>query len=205
MRTNGNPDTGKMPVRTQSTEATQGQNAPAQGGDLISRRGQSRELERARGGRERYWGPFGVIGRMFDDLDRAFGLDLERTLSRSQGQQQLSTLFRPDLEVFEKDNKLFVRADLPGLRQEDVKIEVDDDVLTISGERKSEHETEREGYYESERSYGYFKRSIRLPEGTDADAIQARFDGGVLEVEAPMAEKKPRGRTVPIGGPKPTK
>jgi HSP20 family protein len=201
MRTNGNPDPSKMPVKGQSGQATAGQNAATQGSDTLTRREQARDLWRGR--RDRSWGPFGMIGRMFEDLDRAFGLDVDRTPGRSPAGQELATLFRPDLEVFERDGKLVLRADLPGLRQEDVKIEVDEGILTISGERKSDYETEREGYYESERSYGYFKRSVRLPEGTNPDEIQAKFDGGVLEIEAPIAEKKPRGRTVPIGGAKP--
>lgn len=200
MRTNGNPASTSMPAKGQSGQAPTGQNATAQGSDMLTRREQARDLSRVR--RDRSWGPFGMIGRMFDDLDRAFGLDLDRTLGRTPARQELASLFRPELEVFEKDGKLVLRADLPGMREEDVKIEVDQGVLTISGERKSDYETEREGYYESERSYGYFTRSIRLPDAAKVDEIQARFDGGVLEIEAPLAEKKPRGRTVPIGGAK---
>jgi HSP20 family protein len=109
-------------------------------------------------------------------------------------------MFRPQVEVFERDNKLIVRADLPGLQEQDVKVEVDEGVLTISGERKNDFEEKREGYFHSERSYGYFQRSVRLPEGIDLNQIQARFDSGVLEVEAPIPEQKPKGRNVPITG-----
>lgn len=200
MRTNGNQDQSRIPAKGQSAQATTGQNAPAQGGHALERRDRPRDLWRGRGGG---WGPFGLIGRMFDDLDRAFGLDVDRPMGRPGGRQELAaSIFRPELEVFEKDGKIVLRADLPGLKAEDVKIEVDDDILTVSGERKSDYESEREGYYESERSYGYFRRSVRLPEGTNPDDIKARFDNGVLEVEAPLAQKKPRGRTVPISGPK---
>jgi HSP20 family protein len=202
MRTNGNQDQSRIPVRGQSSQVTTGQNAPAQGSQRVERHQRPRDLWRGRGGGERSWGPFGLIGRMFDDLDRAFGLEPERSLGRTGGRQDMATLFRPELEVFEKDGKIVLRADLPGLKAEDVKIEVEDDILTVSGERKSDYETQREGYYESERSYGYFRRSVRLPEGTNADEINARFENGVLEVEAPLAQKKPRGRTVPISGAK---
>jgi HSP20 family protein len=218
MRTNGNQDQSSIPAKGQSGQATTGQNAPAQGGRGIERRERPRDLWRGRGGGgERSWGPFGLIGRMFEDLDRAFGLESERGLGRTTGRQDLASLFRPDLEVFEKDGKMVLRADLPGMKPEDVKIEVEADVLTVSGERKSDYETEREGYYESERTYGYFRRSVRLPEGTNAEDVKARFENGVLEVEAPIAQKKPRGRTIPIStgqpgttggtqaGPSPTK
>ena len=81
----------------------------------------------------------------------------------------------------------------PGLAEDDVKIEVEDDVLTVSGERKAEHEQRGEGYHRLERAYGSFSRSLTLPEGVDPEAVQASFDRGVLEVRIPKPEqRKPR-------------
>jgi HSP20 family protein len=92
-----------------------------------------------------------------------------------------------------------VRADLPGLEKNDVKVDIADDVLTIQGERKQEHEEEHEGWYRSERSYGSFYRAVPLPEGTIADSAKANFKNGVLEVtlQAPPKEVS-RGRRLEI-------
>ena len=84
-------------------------------------------------------------------------------------------------------------ADLPGLSEEDVKIELEDRVLTVSGERKAEHATTKEGYRRVERASGSFSRSLTLPEGVDAEAVTASFDRGVLEIRIPKPEqRKPR-------------
>jgi HSP20 family protein len=91
-----------------------------------------------------------------------------------------------------------VRADLPGLKREDVNIEVRDDELILSGERRSEHEESEGGYYRSERSYGSFYRSIPLPEGVDADTAKARFDNGVLEITMQAPQPSGRARRIQI-------
>jgi HSP20 family protein len=93
-----------------------------------------------------------------------------------------------------------LRADLPGLSEEDVNIEVEDRVLTISGERKAEHELSKEGYHRVERAFGSFSRALTLPEGIDPDAVAATFDRGVLEVRIPKPEqRKPRKVTIGVG------
>ncbi len=96
----------------------------------------------------------------------------------------------PAIDVVESDSYFVLRADLPGLSEADVNIEVDDNVLTVSGERKSEHEERTSGYYRVERSSGSFRRSLVLPEGVDADAITATFDKGVLEISVPKPEQR---------------
>jgi HSP20 family protein len=94
-----------------------------------------------------------------------------------------------------------LRADLPGLSEKDVNIELEDNVLTISGQRKAEHEDRKEGYYRVERSSGSFSRSLTLPEGVDPEKVTARFDKGVLEVRIPKPEqRKPRKVTISAGG-----
>jgi HSP20 family protein len=94
-----------------------------------------------------------------------------------------------------------LRADLPGLSEEDVNIELEDNVLTLSGERKSEHEERKEGYYRVERASGTFSRSLTLPEGVNPEGIKASFNRGVLEVRIPKPEeRKPRKVAISVGG-----
>ena len=107
----------------------------------------------------------------------------------------------PAMDLVETDDHYVLRADLPGVSEGDVKIELDDNVLTISGERKSAHKETKEGYYRVERAYGSFSRALTLPEGVDADGISANFDRGVLEVRVPKPEqRKPRKVTISAGG-----
>jgi len=99
----------------------------------------------------------------------------------------------PPMDLVEADDHFVLKADLPGLSEEDVSIEIQDDTLTISGERKTEHEQRERGWYRIERSFGSFSRSLSLPEGVDADAVSAEFDRGVLEIRIPKPEeRKPR-------------
>jgi HSP20 family protein len=151
--------------------------------------------------------PFSLLRRMADDMDRIFqdfGFGptagtpsaLESLFDRDlwRGIPALEQgVWAPQLETFRRGENYVVRADLPGLKKENVNIEVDNDVLTISGERNAEHEEDRAGYYRSERSYGRFLRAIPLPEGVNADQCEASFKDGVLEVTFP-APKSPERR-----------
>ena len=99
----------------------------------------------------------------------------------------------PPMDLVEADDHFLLKADLPGLSEEDVAIEIRDNALTISGERKSEYEKRERGWYRVERATGSFSRSLSLPEGIDPDAVRASFDKGVLEVWIPKPEaRKPR-------------
>ena len=110
----------------------------------------------------------------------------------------------PAMDLVETDDHYVLRADLPGVSEGDVKIELDDNVLTISGERKSAHKETKEGYYRVERAYGSFSRTLKLPEGVDADSISAGFERGVLEVKVPKPEqRKPRRVEIAVGGGEP--
>ena len=103
--------------------------------------------------------------------------------------------------MLKRGNELVVRADLPGLKKEDISIDVADNVLTIHGERREESREEREGYYWHERRAGSFYRSIPLPEGSDTEHARARFSDGVLEVSVPTPreeEESSRGRRIRI-------
>jgi HSP20 family protein len=132
--------------------------------------------------------PFTLMRRLSDDLDQLFG---QFGFGRFAIPNAVAT-WSPQIETFQRNGKLIVRADLPGLDKDSVDVEVNDGVLTISGERKEEHEEDRDGYYRSERSYGQFYRAIPLPEGVDEERCDATFKDGVLEIsfDAPKPEQR---------------
>ncbi len=107
--------------------------------------------------------------------------------------------YAPRMDVYEKDNVIFIKAELPGLKKEDVTVEVDGDELTIRGEAKAEHEVKEEDYYRSERSFGSFYRRMQLPAGVTAEQIEAKLADGVLEVRIPrLAAEKAEVTKVPV-------
>jgi HSP20 family protein len=154
--------------------------------------------------------------RMSDDMDRLFeqfgfgrlGLGLGATVGsllgsdladRSQRLDRGQAFWTPQVETTRRGDRFVVRADLPGIDKDDVHVEVDNDVLTISGERRSEQRDEREGFFRSERSYGSFYRAIPLPEGVSADQCEAKFSDGVLEISLPAPKQSERKtRKIPI-------
>jgi HSP20 family protein len=108
----------------------------------------------------------------------------------------------PAMDLVEGEQEYLLRADLPGLNEQDVKIELQDDVLTISGERKAEQAARKDGYYRIERSSGSFSRSLTLPQGIDPAAVTATFDKGVLEVHVPKpVQRKPHKVEIAVGAP----
>ncbi len=136
--------------------------------------------------------PFNAMRRMTEEMERFFGdFGFGSPFRGFGGSPQLSQqLWSPRIEVDQDGSELTVRADLPGLKKEDVQIEVSDGLVTIQGERRNEREERREGTYHTERSYGHFYRSIPLPEGAIEESAKARFRNGVLEVtiECPPRE-----------------
>lgn len=106
------------------------------------------------------------------------------------------------MDLVEQDGEYVLRADLPGVSESDVKVEVQDGLLTVSGARRSEHEESHEGYRRVERASGSFSRSLRLPEGVDPQAIEASFDNGVLEVKIPKPQEPKSQRVAIKVGPK---
>ena len=107
----------------------------------------------------------------------------------------------PAMDLVEAEDHFVLKADLPGLAEDDVSIEIADNTLTIKGERKAEHEARERGWYRVERSFGRFSRSLTLPEGVNADGVTAAFDKGVLEVRIPKPEeRKPRRVQIKAGG-----
>jgi HSP20 family protein len=106
----------------------------------------------------------------------------------------------PAMDLVETDGEFVLSADLPGLSEQDVDIELENNLLTISGQRTSEHEERRPGFHRVERSSGSFRRSVKLPEGVDPEAVSATFDRGVLEVKVPKPEQhKPRKVQITVG------
>ena len=106
----------------------------------------------------------------------------------------------PAMDLVESGDALVLRADLPGVDRSDVSIEVKDRVLTVSGERRAEHADQADGYYRVERAFGSFSRSLALPEGIDAERVEADFKDGVLEVSIPKPEER-KAHRVEIGAP----
>jgi HSP20 family protein len=149
-------------------------------------------------------GPFTLMRRISDEMDRlleSFGLD--RSLLPDQGRgaaaggQGLATVWSPRIDITERDNKLVIQAELPGLRGEDVNVQIEPDAVIIQGERRDENERSDKGRYVRERFYGTFYRMIPLPEGVDVDQANATFRNGVLEIELPLGQQQ-RGRRVEV-------
>lgn len=140
--------------------------------------------------------PWSELRRMRKQLDRSFGGDVgrlggggdvgERSLQvqggGGGGELGLGRLWRPACDVRETDKQLIVHAELPGVNKDDVKLEVQNDMLLLSGERKLEKRDENEKYHRIERTYGKFTRSLPLPPGVDVSNINANFENGILEV-----------------------
>jgi HSP20 family protein len=126
-----------------------------------------------------------------------FTRDVDRLFDAFFGGERESRRWVPQMDLVEAEDHFVLKADLPGLSEEDVSIEVQDSTLTISGERKAEHESRERGWYRIERSFGSFSRSLTLPDGVDADGISAQFNRGVLEVRIPKPEER-KPRTVQI-------
>jgi HSP20 family protein len=197
--------TGQEPTQKQSRS---GQQEPA-GQQSRQIQTQGRQTGLARG--ESYWqnSPFSLMNRFADEMGRLFddfgfgrswfGPFEKSGLSMSGLGDFNQTLWSPQIEAFEREGKLIVRADLPGLSKDDVKIEISDDLLIIKGERRQENEESREGFYRSERSYGSFYRVIPLPEGVEPDNAVAEFRDGVLEITMPAPQRQQRRRSIEIG------
>jgi HSP20 family protein len=132
--------------------------------------------------------PFALMRRFTEEMDRSF-------LTKVPGGDRF---WSPAVEVKEVDGKFLVSAELPGLKKDEVKVEVADGNLVLEGERKQEKEEKGEGYYHSERRYGNFYRSIPLPEGAQLDKASAEFANGVLEVSVPIPKTEHKQREIPV-------
>jgi HSP20 family protein len=144
------------------------------------------------------WEPVRELSTLQNEMNRLFSSFFD---TPTNGQETGLRRWVPAMDLVETDDHFVLRADLPGLDAGDVNIEVEDNVLTLSGERRAEHESKREGFYRVERSFGGFRRSLTLPEGVDLEQIAANFDKGVLEIVIPKPEqRKPRKVAISVGG-----
>jgi HSP20 family protein len=154
-------------------------------------------------------GPLAMMRRISEDMDHlfesfGFGRGLfpagfgHADVAGFAGAEDAASLWAPHIEVYERDGKLVINADLPGVKKEDVNVEITPDIVTIRGQRKQEKTSHEGGFYRSERSYGSFYRTIPLPEGVDTEAAAANFRDGVLRIEINAPQRPARGRTLQI-------
>lgn len=143
------------------------------------------------------WEPLRELTSLQNEVNRLFGSVADTPADAGAPLRR----WMPAMDLVEHDDSFILHADLPGMRQEDVSIEFEDNVLTLSGERKSEHEERREGFHRIERAFGAFSRTLTLPKGIDPEAITAGFDDGVLEVRIPKPEEsRPRRISINVSG-----
>ena len=144
------------------------------------------------------WEPLRELSSLQTEMNRLF------TAAFDGGAQGTAAPRRwaPAMDLVETDDHFVLRADLPGMSEDDVNIEFEDGTLTVSGERKAEHEDSNEGFHRVERSFGSFSRSLTLPQGIDPEAVTANFDRGVLEIRIPKPEQR-KPRKIAIGGRQP--
>ena len=146
------------------------------------------------------WEPVRELNTIQNEMNRLFNTLFESPTHNGGSNGGALRRWIPPMDLVETEDDFVLRADLPGLSEEEVNIELEDNVLTISGQRKAEHEERKEGYYRVERASGSFSRSLTLPEGVDPEKVSANFDRGVLEVRIPKPEqRKPRKVTISAG------
>ena len=145
------------------------------------------------------WEPMRELSSLQSEMNRLFNTVFDTPTTGANGSPALRR-WMPAMDLVETGDHFVLRADLPGMSEADIKLEVEDGVLVLSGERKDEHETKKEGFHRVERAFGTFSRSLTLPKGIDPEAVTASFDRGVLEVRIPKPEeRKPRRISIGVG------
>ena len=143
--------------------------------------------------------PFTLLRQLTTEFDRVFERPFGLTPWPALPALAETVNWAPQIDVFERDHHLIAKVDLPGLKKDDVKVEVADGYLAISGERKSESEEKRDNIFRRERSYGSFYRHVPLPDGVKSDNVKATFADGVLEVDVALpAASEPKRQVVKI-------
>jgi HSP20 family protein len=183
-----------MATQTTKTDATQNQGSQPR--QAMTRSSQQQGSSRSSGYLLPYLGPadifrmdpFSLMRRMSEELDRVFADERE----------QRERTWSPAVELMQRDGNLIVRAELPGLKPDNVKVEITDDAIVLEGERVDEREENRGGLHVTERRYGRFYRAIPLPDGAKTDDARAKFENGVLEITVPTEEPKNNRREIPI-------
>jgi HSP20 family protein len=145
------------------------------------------------------WEPAAELNTIQNEMNRLFNTFFDQPAATGRG-GATPQRWVPAMDLVETADHYVLRADLPGLSDDDINIQLEDNVLTISGERKTKHEQQDEGYYRIERASGTFARSLTLPEGVESDKVHAHFDRGVLEIRISKPEqKKPRQVQITLG------
>jgi HSP20 family protein len=167
--------------------------------------GLSRQSQRPMGGLWQGAGmtPFSMFRRWVDDMDRIFenfGMGRGEMFPEVGGALMRGGqgMWSPQIDVFNRNGQFVVRADLPGMTRNDVKVEISDEAITLQGERRFEHEENKEGLYRAERSYGSFYRTIPLPQGVSGEGATATFNSGVLEIALKAPQQQGKSRRVEI-------
>ena len=144
------------------------------------------------------WEPAAELNTIQNEMNRLFNTFFDSQGGHSSGSPNRSWI--PAMDLVETADHYILRADLPGLSDEDVNVQLEDNVLTVSGERQAQRNAQDAGYLRLERAVGSFSRSLTLPDGIDPDSVQAAFARGVLEVTIPKPEqKKPRQVRIKLG------
>jgi len=147
------------------------------------------------------WDPFRDLMSLQDEVNRLFRHSFFRGPGESADLAEATAEWAPSVDVYEREGKLFVEAELPGLEASDIDISLEDSVLTVKGERKFTDEVKEENYHRMERAYGYFERRVGLPRKVDEENIHATVTDGVLKVEMPeLEEAKPKKIPVEVEG-----
>ena len=147
------------------------------------------------------WEPLRELTTLQNEMNRLFSSAFD---TPSGGTGSALRRWMPAMDLVEAEGHFLLTADLPGMTEGDVNIEVDDRVLTVSGERKANYEAAKDGYHRVERAFGSFSRSLTLPKGVNAEAVEANFENGVLEIRIPKPEQpKPRKVAISVGGGEP--
>jgi HSP20 family protein len=145
------------------------------------------------------WEPVAELNTIQNEMNRLFDTVFDQPAPTGRGGAP-GRRWMPAMDLVETGDHYLLRADLPGLSDDDVNLQLQDNVLTISGERQAQHDEDEEGYYRLERAFGSFARSLTLPEGVDPDGVQAHFNRGVLEIRiAKPEQKKPRQVQITVG------
>jgi len=177
--------------REQKTDAKHDQQTQPSSKQVATREQQSQQLRRRSTGEVA--NPFDMVRRITEQMFGPLGASALHGLTRA------SEVWAPSIEVFERDGKLHVTADLPGMSKDDVRVELRDNSLIIDGERKQEKKEDREGYFVTERTYGNFYRVIPLPDDVNPDTARATFRDGVLDLTMDLPrDHRSHSKSIPI-------
>jgi HSP20 family protein len=145
------------------------------------------------------WEPFREFSTLQDRLNRLF----QQSVSEGRDESLTTSSFAPAVDVYEDDHQVTLKIEVPGIDEEDIDVRLENNTLTVHGERKLEKEEKEENYRRVERQYGSFTRSFTLPNTVDAEGVSAQYDKGVLKIKlAKKAEAKPKQIKISVGSEK---